>query len=403
MQVLLNRVFKVEPGEWPKLLQFGLFGLLLQTGMGIGFAAGDAAFLTHVGADKLPVIFLLTPLVMLVYTALFSYLLVRFSIDRVVEATLGLLIAGGAILWALIEVGLPKPWDVTLYYALKLYLAMWYIGLYTLFWNFTDTYFDIQDAKRLFPLFAAFCALGTTLGALIVSALAAVMPMHAFMLVWAGVALATAPVAMMLRRRWTRIADTDTDLDGEPTNVRTQFLQVARTFKSSPYAVTLVMTLFVTLLMTNLAEFQYSTVLQECRNEAELASLFGRLYAATNIFNLVVCLFVFNRLVTRAGVRNVALILPLSYFAAFAYFFMAGGELAAFGAFFAYHGVLTSIEYNNQNLLFNATPSAVKRPFRTVVEGLAEPLASLLAGGFLLFAAKHSDMRELSGIGVVLG
>src|SRR5688572_16506791 len=256
--------------------------------MGIGFAAGDAAFLTHVGADKLPVIFLLTPVVMLVYTALFSYLLVRFSIDRVVEATLGLLIAGGAILWGLIEVGLPKPWDTTLYYALKLYLAMWYIGLYTLFWNFTDTYFDIQDAKRLFPLFAAFCALGTTLGALIVSGFATVLPIHGFMLVWPGVALATAPAAMMLRRRWTRIADTDTDLDGESTDVRTQFLRVAKTFKSSPYAVTLVMTLFVTLLMTNLAEFQYSTVLQEGRNEAELAALFGRLYAATNIFNLVV-------------------------------------------------------------------------------------------------------------------
>lgn len=403
MPGVLNRLFRVEPGEWPKLLQFGLFGLLLQTGMGIGFAAGDAAFLTHVGADKLPVIFLLTPVVMLVYTAVFSYLLVRFSIDRVVEATLGLLIAGGAILWALIEAGLPKPWDVTLYYALKLYLAMWYIGLYTLFWNFTDTYFDIQDAKRLFPLFAAFCALGTTLGALIVSVFAGVLPMHAFMLVWAGVALATAPVAMMLRRRWRRIADTDTDLDGESTDVRTQFGRVAKTFLSSPYAVALVLTLFVTLLMTNLAEFQYSTVLQKGRSEAELAALFGALYAATNGFNLVVCLFVFNRLVTRAGVRNVALILPLTYFAVFAYFFMAGGEVAALAAFFAYHGVLTSIEYNNQNLLFNATPSAVKRPFRTVVEGLAEPLASLVAGGFLLVAAKHSDMRELSGIGVVLG
>lgn len=403
MQRLINSVFRVEPGEWPKLLQFGLFGLLLQTGMGIGFAAGDAAFLTHVGADKLPIIFLLTPPVMIVYTLIFSYLLVRFSIDRVVEVTLGSLIAGGAALWALIQVGLPEPYDTGLYYALKLYLAMWYIGLYTLFWNFTDSFFDIQDAKRLFPLFAAFCALGTTMGALIVSVFAAALPMHAFMLVWAGVALATAPVALRLRKRWTRIADSDTDLDGESTDVRTQFLRVAKTFRTSPYAVTLVMTLFVTLLMTNLAEFQYSTVLSEGRNEAELAALFGRLYAATNIFNLVICLFVFNRLVTRAGVRNVALILPLSYFAVFAYFFMAGGEWAAFAAFFAYHGVLTSIEYNNQNLLFNATPSAVKRPFRTMVEGLAEPLASLLAGGFLLFAAKGADMRELSGIGVVLG
>lgn len=400
---MLNSVFRVEPGEWPKLLQFGLFGLLLQTGMGIGFAAGDAAFLANVGADKLPIIFLLTPPVMIVYTLIFSYLLVRFSIDRVVEVTLGALIAGGAGLWALIQIGLPEPYDVGLYYGLKLYLAMWYIGLYTLFWNFTDSFFDIQDAKRLFPLFAAFCALGTTLGALIVSVFAAAVPMHAFMLVWAGVALATAPVAIMLRKRWTRIADSDTDLDGESTDVRTQFLRVAKTFRTSPYAVALVLTLFVTLLMTNLAEFQYSTVLSEGRSEAELAALFGRLYAATNIFNLVICLFVFNRLVTRAGVRNVALILPLSYFAVFAYFFVAGGEWAAFAAFFAYHGVLTSIEYNNQNLLFNATPSAVKRPFRTMVEGLAEPLASLLAGGFLLFAAKQADMRELSGVGVLLG
>jgi hypothetical protein len=99
----------------------------------------------------------------------------------------------------------------------------------------------------------------------------------------------------------------------------------------------------------------------------------------------------------------VALILPLTYFAAFGYFFLAGGAAAALGAFFAYHGVLTSIEYNNQNLLFNAAPSAVKRPFRTVVEGLCEPMASLLAGGFLLVFARHMDVRELSGVGVLAG
>lgn len=403
MQGLLNRLFRVERGEWPKLLQFGLFGLLLQTGMGIGFAAGDAAFLTHVGPDKLPVIFLLTPAVMLVYTAIFSYLLVRFSIDHVVDVTLAALVGGGAILWGLIQLGLPEPWETGLYYVLKLYLAMWYIALYSLFWNFTDAYFDIQDAKRLFPLFSASCALGTTIGALIVSALAAVVPMHGFLLIWAAVALVTAPVALLLRRRWQRIADSDTDLEVETKSVLSQLSQVGQAFRTSPYAVTLVMTLFVTLLMTNLAEYQYSTVLQAGRNEAQLAALFGQLYAGASLFNLIVCLFVFNRLVTRIGVRNTALILPLTYFAVFAYFFLAGGTMAALAAFFAYHGVLTSIEYNNQNLLFNATPSQVKRPFRTVVEGLAEPLASLLAGGFLLLAAKNADMRELSGIGVLLG
>ena len=94
----LNRLFHVNRGEWPKLLQFGLFGFLLQMGLGIGFSAGDAAFLSHVGADKLPIIFMLTPLVMLVYTGIFSVLMVRFSIDQMVAMTLLLLVVGGVVM-----------------------------------------------------------------------------------------------------------------------------------------------------------------------------------------------------------------------------------------------------------------------------------------------------------------
>ncbi|HEX7946606.1 MAG TPA: hypothetical protein VF495_18200, partial [Phenylobacterium sp.] len=401
--MFLNHLFKVEPGEWPKLLQFGLFGLMLQVGLGIGFSAGDAAFLSHVGPGQLPVIFLLTPVVMAVYTVVFSYLQVRFSPGRVIDLTLLFLVVGGVVGWAMLSADLPKAWGQSAYYALKLYLAMWYIGLYSLFWTFTDAYFDIQDAKRLFPLFAAFCAAGTAIGALIVGSFASLIPMPVFLLIWAGVAAATLPVARLLRRRFQRIADSDTDLDGEVRDVVGQLKLVVRTFRTSRYASLLTLALFVTLLITNLAEYQYSTVLQAGRSEASLARLFGELYAGASVFNLVVCLFVFNRLVTRIGVRNVALVLPLTYFAVFAYFFLSGGTGAALAAFFAYHGVLTSIDYNNQNLMFNATPSEVKRPFRTMVEGMGEPLASLVSGAVLILFAKHLDIRELSGIGVLSG
>ncbi|MGV7120980.1 MFS transporter [Sphingopyxis sp. 550A] len=396
----LNRLLRVEPGEWPKLAQFALFGFLLQMGLGIGFSAGDAAFFSHVGADALPVIFMLTPAVMLVYTGVFSVLMVRFSLNHMVMATLAMLVAGGVILWALLgRAGDSAP----LYYVLKLYLAMWYIALYSLFWNFTDAYFDIQDAKRLFPLFAAFCALGTAAGALIVNLLAAVVPLPGFLLLWAGIALATMPLARSLGRRWPQLSESDSEETGQPAGVAAQVAMMANSFRSSRYTLALTATLFVTLLMTNLAEYQYAAVLQQGRSEAQLAALFGALYAASNIFNLLVCLFVFNRLVMRLGVRNVAFILPLTYFAVFGFFFLSSGYAAAIAAFFAYHGVLTSIEYNNQNLLFNAVPSAIKRPLRTVIEGMCEPLASLIAGGFLLYAAKYLDLRELSGIGVILG
>lgn len=90
MASLLNRIFAVERGEWPKLTQFGLFGFLLQMGLGVGFSAGDAAFLSQVGADKLPVIFMLIPVAMLVYTATFSYFLIRSSIAHMADVTLAL-------------------------------------------------------------------------------------------------------------------------------------------------------------------------------------------------------------------------------------------------------------------------------------------------------------------------
>lgn len=401
MAALINRLLRVAPGEWPKLAPFALLGFLLQMGLGIGFSAGDAAFLARAGADNLALIFMMTPGVMLLYTGIFSYLLVRYSLDHVVDATIGLLIAGGLLSYAVLGMTLPPAWELPVYFGLKLYLAMWYIALYSLFWNYTDAYFTIQDGKRLFPLLAAATAFGMTCGGLVVSELAGTVSLRGFFLIWSGVAMVTLPVAIMLRRRWARIADSDVEEGGG--SVAQQAGEVAATFRTSRYTLVLTLVLFVTLLLTNLAEFQYSTVFQQGRSEAELASLLGKLYAAANIFNMFVCLFVFNRLVGRIGVRNVALIMPLSYFAAFGFLFVTGSFEGALAAFFAYHGILTSIEYNNQNMLFNAVPSATKRPVRTIVEGMAEPLASFVAGGFLLVAADRMDMRELSGIGVILG
>jgi ATP:ADP antiporter, AAA family len=401
LQGVINRLLRVSPGEWPKLAQFGMLGFMLQMGLGIGFSAGDAAFLAHAGADRLALIFMMTPAVMLLYTAIFSYLLVRFSIERVVDVTIALLVAGGLLAWWLLGLEVAPEWEVPLYIGLKLYLAMWYIALYSLFWNYTDAYFHIQDGKRLFPLLAAATALGMTCGGLLVSQLAGTVSLRGFFMIWSVIAVLTLPIALQLRRRWAKIAESEVDEAEE--GVVSQVRQVTNTFRTSSYTLVLTLVLFVTLLLTNLAEFQYSSIFQQGRSEAELASLLGTLYAAANIFNVFVCLFVFNRLVGRIGVRNVALIMPISYFAAFGFLFVTGSFEGALAAFFAYHGILTSIEYNNQNMLFNAVPSATKRPVRTIVEGLAEPLASFLAGGFLLYTADRTDIRDLSGIGVILG
>jgi len=393
----LARTLRVEDGEWRKVAQFSLLGLLLQAGLGIGFSAGDALFLTKVGADRLPIVFVLTPVVMLVYTPAFSWLTAKSSLGSVTTIMLCLLALGGAAFFAVTTSLITGSVHSTVYYALKLYLAALYISLYTLFWLFVDGYFNVQDGKRLFPLFAAAGAVGTALGAAVVSFSADSIPIPFFFLLWSGISLATLPVAINIRRVWSELNESE-DITSSDANGPS----LIRAFASSRYALLISMLLFSTLLLTNMAEFQYSTILSRGMNEQELASTLGSLYAACSVFNIFVCIFVFNRLVTRLGVRNVTIVMPVTYLTAFIFLFLTSSTIAACFAFWAYQSVLTSIEYNNQNLLFNALPSEAKRRLRTMIEGLCEPFASCVSGSFLLAAGTSWGLRQLAGLSIIV-
>ena len=84
----LGRLLRIAPGEGMKVLQFALLGLLLQAGLTVGINAGDSLFLARVGADKLPHIYILVPLLMLLYIPTVTAMLRRFGIDRVLDATM---------------------------------------------------------------------------------------------------------------------------------------------------------------------------------------------------------------------------------------------------------------------------------------------------------------------------
>lgn len=381
---MIERIFKVRKGEGPKVLAFALLVALLQAGMAIGMSASDALFLVNIGADKLPVIYVLAPFLMLLFTPAFSYLISRLGISRVFDVTLVALVGGGIVFQLVLAGAAEAP---VLYYVAKLYCGIWYIALFTLFWNFADAYFDIQDAKRLFPIFNGGASTGAMIGGGAVSVLSGVMPVDRLFLVWAGLAIATAPVLFVLRRRFRKI-ETDDDED-EGRGFVEELQQTGQYLRRSVYVRLLTLVLFTALVLTTIIEFQYSTIFAEGRSEEELASLLGRLTAGVNFFTLLVNFFLFNRLVLAFGVGNIALATPVVYLAAYGLLLFNWGFGAAVFAFFSYQGILTAIDWNNTNFLFNGIPSEAKKQVRTVIEGLCEPLATATAGGFLLLFGTH--------------
>lgn len=395
----IRNLFKLNQGECRKIFHFALLGAFLQAGISVGLATADTLFLSQVGADKLPYVYLFTPLVFFAYIPIYSYLLGRFGIDHVFQITMGILVLGGLILTAGFSVT-DTHHAVYLVYAAKLYSVLWYIALYTLFWNFADTYFDILDAKRLFSFLSAGAALGAAFGGALVTVLTGMLEVPELFAVWSAIAGLTLPIFTLCRRSWKRIEVEDLE-SAEEASVLQQTKSLLQIFRSSRYAFLLGTTLFATMTVTLVCEYQYSAVFSKHHDEEGLAQLFGALYFGVHLINLFINLFVFNRLALFIGIRNVALIQPCCYAFAFLFFLLDNSYYAGVLGFVAYHGILTSIDYNATNLLLNALPAESKRQLRTFIEGICEPTANAVAGIFLLFFVAYLSPEHISAIGLL--
>lgn len=390
---MLTKLFKIHKGEGAKVFQFALLGALLQAGIAIGVSTADSLFLVNVGADKLPIVYIITPFMMLVYIPIYTYLMSRWGIDRVFDLTMALLVGGGVFCFYLLIT--PTP---LIYYLVKLYASLWYIALYTLYWNFTDSYFDIQDGKRLFSIFTGGAAAGAMVGGSAVSLLTARIPVEFLFWVWAVLSTLTWPVLLLVRRRWKKLEV----VDDEPARGFVQEIRESGSFlQRSAFVRIAIAASYLLMILATLNDFQYAAVFSEGRTEEQLAALFGRLFAFANGFNLLVNFFLFNRMVLAVGVGNMALTAPITYLIAFSFYLLNYGDGAALFGFFAYNGIVTAIDFNNWNFLFNAVSSQARKQVRTFIEGLCEPVATATVGVFLFVGAKTLSPERISVMGLL--
>ena len=159
----IYKLLKINEGEESKLFPFFLIAALLQAGISIGFSIADTEFLNSQGPEKLPQLFLMMPVMMLLITPLFSYWLSKRGALSVLRGALLLISVGGIVFYALFSMaGDSRP--APLVFAARLYAYLWMVSIYSIFWSFVDRYFTILDAKRLFAFFSAGLSFGGMIG-----------------------------------------------------------------------------------------------------------------------------------------------------------------------------------------------------------------------------------------------
>ena len=372
----------------------------MQCGIAIGISAADALFLNYQGASQLPIVYLLSPIVIVGYIISHTFLIGRLGIAKVFDITLVLLafaLIGISFLLtgSLMETAAAQ----SVYYAAKLLSMVAFVALYTLYWNVADSYFNILDAKRLFAYLSAGCAVGAASGGALVYWLTAYFRVEQLFLLWALLCLLSIPVAARIRSSCKKL-DSEQTIDDR--SLMDEIKNLAGTYRRSSFAICITASLFITLILCLICEFQYYGIFAAERSDSELAALLGSLNFAVSIFNLVVNLFLFNRLVEYIGVKNLTLIQPIAYMAVFCFLVVDHTEMAAVMGFFIYHGLFISIDGNNFNLLLNALPNLERKQLRTFIEGACEPLAHAFVGGGLVLTALYLSPAQISMIGLAL-
>tara|TARA_B100000683_G_scaffold221151_1_gene218281 strand:+ start:3184 stop:6285 length:3102 start_codon:yes stop_codon:yes gene_type:complete len=350
----------------------------------VGLSIADSIFLSRLGASSLPIVYVIAPVAMVLFVPFLSFSTSRLGIDRVFDLIQYVLVLGGLFFFVALSGWIPALSESTIVlYLLRLYAYIWLVSLYTLFWNLVDGYFDILDAKRLYPIFGGGLSIGSAVGGGLVTLFSGALGSHWIFLIWPVVAALSVVVAVILRRTERKIED-------EPESSEVGFFdqnsRVLKTAGRSSYVLLINVIMFGTLVLTTFTEFQYLDIFSVNRGEQELASLFGQLFLAVNLVNVVINFFLFNRIIVWIGVKNALLVQPAIYLLAFVFFYFDGGYEAALFGFLAYHGFYISFDANNWNFLFNAAPSEVKKEIRTFTEGLMDPMATAVAGMLLLLA-----------------
>ncbi len=388
--------FLIRPGEGRLVTYLATLYLVIGLGMALGRSSSDALFFKRFGVEYLPHMFLLTGVLLVVFSAIYAEYADRLRPARLFRRLFLGLSGFLVVAWGLMRFD-GGPFSFALYflgYAVASEILLIHFNLYVA--GFLDT----LQSKRLLPLINSGARLGAVLGGAALGLAGAWWPTEDMALAWMLALLAA--LAMIVFRHTGEAALTQTRRrhNVKPLAQIREGLCFAR--RSRLLRITGVAA-FVMIVLVSAQDYLVSTILtRHFQDERALASFFGWFFAFTNIVVLLLQLLATNRLLRRFGLKLVNLIFPCSSIVSFAVLGVSATFIPAVIGRFNYMGMLHAFRNPAANLFYNALPAPMQGRARALATGLVLPLG-LAASGLLLVAVPKPAVGEsLAVFGVLL-
>ncbi len=388
-----SRVFRVQKGEGSVVaLVVSLMFVFMAAGT-IGESGIDALFFDRVGAQALPVMYLLQGGVMLIAMLGLTGILGRLGHRRaylgavlvlaaVVVGERALLLAGGGWVYRLLWVTAALA---TLVGGISL-------------WGTAGAVVDTRQAKRLFPIFGAGGILGSVIGGLLTPPLASAIGTENLLLVWAGGLLGAFVLTRQVlgqaraapRRRFRSRASAVRGMTQGLTYVRRSRLLVWMSIAAVLFSI-----LFYTLY------FPYAgAAAAHYPDPAKLAGFFGLFWAASTAAAFLVSVLVANRLFVWAGMAAMVIVLPVLYATAFGVLLFESGFVTLVGLRFVTGTWLQGVSGPGWEAMVNVVPEGQRDQTRAFLNGGPGQIGTMIAGVVALVGQNALTVGQFALIGL---
>jgi AAA family ATP:ADP antiporter len=394
----LLKSFDVREGEYRRvfLMQLNIF-LIIFTLLIIKPVV-NAQFISVIGIDQLPIVFVLVAIFAMVVSTLYSKALNTSSLQKVTTVTLVVSVVSLIVFGLLLHFNFIE--DLTLY-ALYIGVAIFGVLATSQFWIMANLAFDAREAKRLFSFIGAGPIVGGVAGGYVASLIASSIEGTNLLFLGAALLCFCIPLNNTI---WKNHIKTLTVFQRKKrfTDFGDHPFWLIRKSKHLTY---LALVIGLSVLVSKLVEFQFSSVASaNFKDPDELTSFFGFWFSTFNVVSLLIQLFLTKRIVGMFGVGTSLFVLPGGVFL---------GSLVLLFSPVLWAGIFTklwevsvkqSVNKSATELLSLPIPLAIKSQTKSFIDVFVDLAATGVAGLFLMFLVNGLDLsvRSVSILTIII-
>lgn len=366
--------------------------------------ARDSLFLVELGANQLPIVFILIALIIAPITTVYSRASRSLRLTQLIYVTSVILIANLAVLRWLLT--LDASW---VYYVFYVWVSIYGALAASQYWLFANAVYDPAQGKRLFALLN----LGGILGAMTGGEVTNLLVKHLgvatedLLLVCIGlvagfVFLVQVVWRMVLKERGEgKQRQRTSSSEKKKESIGEMFTMITR----SRHLAYLVGIIAMTMATASFVDYQFKAVsIQSFPAKADLTSFLGVFYGRLSLVSLVLQVVFTYRFLRLLGVGGVVMFLPLGLLLGSATMLLVPGLLAAVLLRGADGAFKYSMDKTGRELLFLPIPLEVKKRTKVFIDMFVDRWFRGIAGGALLLftTVLGFGVRQLSFVVIVL-